>query len=130
MYDHLELLFPARIIPALGNLRGEAWQALVAEVRARPATSVEHLGFVLLITRLARCGTCSIDSQRAVRGCAACTRKAVVRFKGSDEDLIAQYRQACDEVAQFLATGRAQASAGSSPETSIAARKPHPQSRV
>ena len=106
MYDHLELLFPSRMIGVVRDLRGEAWQALVDEVRAQPATSVEHLGFVLMMTRLARCGTCTMDSQRAIRGCAFCVRKAVARFKGGDAALLAQYRQSCDEVAAFLEAHR------------------------
>ena len=119
MYDHLELLFPAHLIPALSNLRGTRWQRLVEDVRTRPATSVEHLGFVLLITRLARCTTCSIDSQRAIHGCVSCTHKAIERFKGSDEDLLAQYHQACREVNKFLAT-KSSANASLSPQPDVA----------
>ncbi len=102
MYDHLELLFPSRLIGTLRDLRGETWQALVDEVQQQPVTSPKHLGFVLMMTQLTRCGTCSIDSQRAIRGCVPCARKAVERFKGSDEDLLAMYRQACEKVTHFL----------------------------
>ena len=106
MYEHLELLFPSRMIGVLRDLRGEAWRALVDEARMQPATSVEHLGFVLMMTRLTRCGTCTIDSQRAIRGCAFCARKAVERFKNDDQALLAQYRQACEDVAAFLESRR------------------------
>ncbi len=106
MYEHLELLFPSRMIAALRDLRGERWQALVDEAQRSPATSVAHLGFVLMMSRLARCNTCSIDSQRAIRGCALCARKAVARFKGDDDELLRLYRQACEEVGAFL--GRTQ----------------------
>ncbi len=109
MYDHLELLFPSRMIGVLRDVRGEAWRALVDEVRTKPATSTEHLGFVLMMTRLARCSTCTIDSQRAIRGCAFCARKAVERYKGDDEALLTEYRQACEEVRAFLASHRAPA---------------------
>ena len=102
MYDHLELLFPSRMIPALRDLRGERWRALVAEVVRSPATSATHLGFVLMMSRLARCTTCSIDSQRAIRGCALCARKAVTRFKGDDDELLRLYREAREEVEAFL----------------------------
>jgi len=107
LYDHLELLFPSNIIGSLRDLRGETWQALVDEVRRQPATSVEHLGFVLMMTRLARCTTCTIDSHRAIRGCTFCAQKAITRFKGSDQDLLETYRQACEEVANFLQVQRA-----------------------
>lgn len=90
------------MIPMLRDLRGERWRALVDEAARSPASSVTHLGFVLMMARLARCNTCSIDSQRAIRGCASCARKAVVRFKGGDDELLALYRQACEEVAAFL----------------------------
>jgi len=104
LYDHLELLFPARLISTLRDLRGETWQALVDEVRQQPAASVERLGFVLMMTRLARCGTCTIDSQRAIRGCAACARRAVERFKGDDQALLAEYQQACEDIRTFLSS--------------------------
>jgi len=107
LYDHLELLFPSNIIASLRDLRGEAWQALVDEVRQKPATSVEHLGFVLMMTRLARCTTCTIDSHRAIRGCAACAQKAITRFKGDDKALLQTYNQACQEVAAFLQAQKA-----------------------
>ncbi len=106
MYDHLELLFPSRLIGTLRDLRSETWQALVDEVQRQPVTSPKHLGFVLMMTQLTRCGTCSIDSQRAIRGCLPCARKAVERFKGSDEELLAMYRQACEEVERFLENHR------------------------
>jgi len=106
LYDHLELLFPSRLIGTLRDLRGEKWQALVDEVQQQPATSPKHLGFVLMMAQLTRCNTCSIDSQRAIRGCVPCARKAVERFKGSDEELLAMYRESCEAVAKFLESKR------------------------
>jgi len=111
LYEHLELLFPSRVISALRDLRGERWQALVDEAQRSPATSVAHLGFGLMMSRLARCNTCSIDSQRAIRGCAVCGRKAVTRFKGDDDELLHLYLQACEEVDAFLRRTRSDAEA-------------------
>ena len=117
MYEHLELLFPSRMISALRDLRGERWQALVDEAQRSPATSAAHLGFVLMMSRLARCNTCSIDSQRAIRGCALCARKAVTRFKGDDGELLRLYLQACEEVDAFLGRTRSDAEAPAKPAT-------------
>ncbi len=44
-----ELLFPMRIIPALGTMRSEEWQQLIAELSANPAEKTDHLAFVLMM---------------------------------------------------------------------------------
>ncbi len=111
---------------ALRGLRGERWQALVDEAQRSPATSAAHLGFVLMMSRLARCNTCSIDSQRAIRGCALCAQKAVTRFKGDDNELLRFYLEARQEVEAFLARAseapqEAQTKAASVPHSPLAA---------
>ncbi len=93
-----ELLFPSRVIPSLRSLRNEAWRALADRVNALEQSSPEHLAFVLMMVRLDGCVSCNADSFRAMRGCTQCARQTVRRFRGSDQDLIALYNEACKDV--------------------------------
>jgi hypothetical protein len=104
-----EVLFPARAVQALASLRGPKWQALVAHVSRLQENDPDVLAFSLLMIRLDGCLTCHADSFRAMRGCTACARQSVSRFKGSDEDLIAQWELARDEIVRWLKTGEAPA---------------------
>ncbi len=107
MYEQMELLFPSRAIASLRDLRGEKWRQLVERVQAQPADSVEHLGFVLMMSRIVRCNTCSIDSQRAFHGCEVCARKALARLHADDDELLKMHQSACEEVVQFLSASQA-----------------------
>jgi len=98
------LLFPSRAIAALRDLRGEKWRRLVERVQTQPADSVEHLGFVLMMSRIVRCNTCSIESQRAFHGCEVCARKALTHLRADDDELLKMYQSACKEVERFLST--------------------------
>lgn len=93
-----ELLFPSRVIPSLRSLRGEVWRILVDRVNALEQSTPEHLAFVLMMVRLDGCVSCNADSFRAMRGCTQCARQTVRRFRGSDQDLIAQYEEARKDV--------------------------------
>jgi len=106
MYNHMELLFPSRAIGSLRDLRGEKWRQLVERVLAQPADSVEHLGFVLMMSRIVRCNTCSIDSRRAFHGCEVCARRALSRLRADEDELLQMHREACEEVEQFLGQKR------------------------
>ena len=98
------LLFPSRVIAALGGLRGEAWQALVEHVLQQPAGSLPCIGFVLMMVRLSVCTTCHTDSFRALKGCTHCAIQAVRRYHGSDQELINLFDLACAEVETFLSS--------------------------
>lgn len=102
-----EILFPARVVVALRGLRGEKWRALVDHVLARPEHDPDVLAFSLLMIRLDGCLTCHADSYRAMRGCTICARQSVSRFKGTDEDLIAQWEAARGEIVRWMQTGEA-----------------------
>jgi hypothetical protein len=83
-------------------LRGEEWLDLVERVtRAQPA-ELDHLGFVLMMIRLASCASCNADSFRAQRGCPKCASQAVAHFRGKDQDLIDLFLNARREVEQYL----------------------------
>ena len=100
-----EMLFPTRVIPTLKNLRGRAWQDLVATVAARPDGDEATLAFGLMMIRLNGCLSCHADSYRAMRGCTACAQQAIGRYKDTDEGLVMLYHKAIKEVRLYLEDG-------------------------
>lgn len=97
-----ELLFPARVIPSLRNLRGEEFRQLVDRVSlCKSESDPEVLGFGLMMIRLASCLTCTADSFRAMNGCTACAQKTIRAYKGSDADLVREWERACQEVRKW-----------------------------
>lgn len=101
MYTDNEILFPAQAIPALKDLRGEAWRALVERVAQLPEAHEERLAFMLLMMRLNTCINCETDSFRAMKGCTACSRQTLRRFKGEDAELLELYERALHDVREF-----------------------------
>jgi hypothetical protein len=97
-----DMLFPLKIIPTLGDLRGSDWQALVAKLSDDQAETGEKIAFTFLMVKLAGCSGCNADSFRAMRGCAQCSRQTIKRFKGSDTDLLKNYRDCQKEVQTYL----------------------------
>lgn len=97
-----EVLFPSRVIPALQNLRGETWQALVQHVHGQAPASPEKKAFVLMMVKLGGCLTCDSDAYRAHLGCTECARQTIRRFRGEDHELIDLYAQARLEIERQL----------------------------
>lgn len=97
-----ELMFPLRVAPQLSDQRGDKWKELVNQVIAPEADVVTKSAFTLLMVRLGGCQGCSADSYRGMRGCTACAKQTIRRFRGTDDELEAQYRQAYQDVKQFL----------------------------
>jgi hypothetical protein len=93
-----EVLFPARVIPTLRPLHGEAWQALVDRLQSGEAEPKELYAFVLMMARMCGCVGCNADSFRAMRGCTQCARQTVRRFRGGDDELLEQYQQMMKDV--------------------------------
>lgn len=102
MYADNELLFPTHVIIKLRHSRGEEWCALVERVSSLPEDNIEILAFSLMMIRIDRCLTCETDSYRAMRGCKACSRQSLRRYKGSDLELLSVYQQALEDVQQYL----------------------------
>ncbi len=97
-----EVLFPARVIPALRDLRGETWQTLIEHVGEQSPTSSEKKTFVLMMVKLGGCLTCDADAFRAHLGCTECARQTIRRFRGEDNELIDLYTQARLEIERQL----------------------------
>jgi len=89
-----ELIFPSRVITALVAQRGAQWRKFIEKVDALPQDDKDHLAFVLLMTRINNCNTCNADSFRAMKGCTQCALQNVRRFRGSDKEIMAQYKTA------------------------------------
>lgn len=100
-----EILYPFRVTPLLRSLRGQAWQRLIDRVSGCPPGSLEQQAFTLMMVRLDGCLTCHADSYRAMRGCTLCAQQTITRFKGEDEELVAAYEQALDDVTRYYQTG-------------------------
>jgi len=100
-----EMLFPARVIPLLRDLRGSDWKQLIDQISVQPESEPDVLAFGLFMIRLNGCMTCTSDSFRALRGCTQCAQHVVSRFKGSDNDLIERWQVARDEIVIYLDTG-------------------------
>jgi hypothetical protein len=100
-----ELLFPARLIPVLRDLRGETWAELVDRVAVLPDTHPDSLAFVLMMVELGDCMKCHSNYYKFLRGCALCSMQTIQSFKGTDAELMWRYRKAQDEIDRYLGTG-------------------------
>ncbi len=97
-----EMLFPMRVIPSLGDMRGQEWQALIEKLSDEQTEDSEKIALSALIVKLAGCAACNTDSFRAMKGCTQCARLIIKRFKGTDGDLIRSYRECQKEVTNYL----------------------------
>jgi hypothetical protein len=102
MYAENEILFPPYVIPKLRTARGKTWRDLVERVARLPQDDPRHLAFSLMMIHLDGCMRCETDSYRAMRGCTACARQSLRRFKGSDEELLHRYEDALREIHEHL----------------------------
>lgn len=97
-----ELLFPLRVIPSLGDVRGVEWQKLVERLSDDQTDDSEKIAMTALVVKLAGCAGCNTDSFRAMKGCTQCARMIIKRFKGNDADLIHNYQDCYKEVVNYL----------------------------
>lgn len=98
-----ELLFPPSLIPDLKNLRGEEWRKLVEHIASLPETHEDTLAFCLMMIRLNACMGCVSGSYRFMRGCELCSQQTIARYQGTDEELIALYHQAQEDLQRHAA---------------------------
>jgi len=104
MYNsETEILFPLRLASVLSDLRGDDWKSLTEQVSGDNATRSEKIAFVLMMIRLSGCIGCNADSYRAMRGCAACARLTIRRYRNSDQELMHLYELARNEAENFIA---------------------------
>ena len=96
-----ELLFPPHLIRDLADLRGDEWRKLVEYVASLPETHSDTLAFCLMMIRLNACLGCVSGSYRFMRGCELCSQQTIARYQGTDEELIALFYQAKDDLEQY-----------------------------
>lgn len=101
-HEDAEMLFPMRVVPSLGDLRGVSWKRLVARISELNEDDPEALAFGLMMIRLGGCLNCQADSFRALRGCTACARQAILRYRGNDQELLRAYEKARKEIQDYL----------------------------
>jgi hypothetical protein len=101
-HEDTEMLFPMRVVPSLGDLRGVTWKRLVARISELEEDNSDALAFGLMMIRLSGCLNCQADSFRALRGCTACARQAILRYRGNDQELIRIYEKARKEIQTYL----------------------------
>lgn len=97
-----EVLFPMRVIPALRDLHGEEWGQLIDRLQRADSPPAERYAFVLMMVKMCGCVGCNADSFRAMRGCTQCAQQTVRRNRGSDRELLEQFRQVQREVEAYL----------------------------
>jgi hypothetical protein len=102
MYPDSEILFPARCIAEMRDLRGPEWAQLIDRLVALPDGHEDVLAFSYMMIDLASCLTCDLDSYRASLGCCTCAQRTVSGFKGSDRELIQEFEDAREEVREYI----------------------------
>ena len=106
MYQNdAEMIFPARVIPQLRDLRGKTWAQLIDRIRKQEPGNIDEQALTLMMIRLDGCLTCHADSYRAMRGCTLCAQQTIARYKGTDDELIEKFEQARTDVCNWHETG-------------------------
>jgi hypothetical protein len=101
-HEDAEMLFPMRVVPSLGDLRGVPWKHLVARIAELDEDDSDALAFGLMMIRLSGCLNCQADSFRALRGCTACARQAILRYRGTDQELQRLFEKSRKEIQIYL----------------------------
>jgi len=97
-----ELVFPLRVIPVIIDSTDADWRALAEFVISEEADTLDQLGFVLTMARLAGCASCNSDSFRAVRGCTQCALQTVRRQHPKGANIRTLFEQNRTEVEIYL----------------------------
>jgi hypothetical protein len=111
VYRKYELLFTPHLISQLRDLRGAEWAELIDSLAALPETHPDALAFAMMVIHVGSCLSCEMDSYRAQRGCAVCSRQTILSFKGSDKQLISRYKSARKVIYDQLAVKELQQAA-------------------
>ena len=107
MYPDSEILFPARCIPELRNVRpGVSWRELVDHISSLPESHEDVLAFSLMMIRLSNCLTCDLDSYRASLGCGQCAKRTIQGYKGDDNELTHKIEEARSELQAYYDASR------------------------
>ncbi|MCI0477264.1 MAG: hypothetical protein L0Y55_13530, partial [Anaerolineales bacterium] len=101
MADRPEFLFAHWATPALKEVRGARWRALIERIAPLDSTHPDALAFALTLARVSNCATCDARRYRARGGCAQCARWVLTSLnKDSEFTLLARFRAAQKEIAR------------------------------
>ena len=78
---------------------------LVERVAGLAETHPDTLAFSLMMIRLNACLGCVSGSYRFMRGCELCSQQTIARFQGTDEELIALFEQAQEDLKRSQESG-------------------------
>jgi hypothetical protein len=106
VYFRAELLFPHESVSALADVGNGQWEGLVTRVADLPETHEDSLAFSLMMIRLCGCLRCNPGSYKASLGCPACGRRIIGMNRETDDDLMAYFQKAKDDLVTYLRTGR------------------------
>lgn len=106
-----EILFPHKSVSALMSARNGKWRDLTKRIASLPEDHPDSLAFALMMIRQCSCLDCNPDRYKALMGCAACAKRTLATFKGTDEALVKQFQKARAEVDEYLKDHRALAEA-------------------
>ena len=96
-----EFLFAHWAVPALKDLRGPRWNALVTRIAGLPSTHPDSLALALTMVRVNGCVTCDARRYRERGGCGNCSQFMLKTMNREDEaSLLARYRAALKEITQ------------------------------
>jgi hypothetical protein len=106
VYFRAELLFPHESVPSLMDAGNGQWQNLVERVSDLPETHEDSLAFSLMMIRLCGCLRCNPGSYKASLGCSACGRRIIGMNRETDDDLIAHFQRAREDLVTYMRTGK------------------------
>ncbi len=96
-----EFLFAHWAVPALKDLRGPRWRALVERISGLPSTHPDSLALALTMVRVNGCVNCDAKRYRERGGCGNCSQFMLKTMNREDEaSLLERYRAALKEITQ------------------------------
>jgi hypothetical protein len=101
MTNQPEFLFAHWATPALKDLRGARWRALIERIAPLPSTHPDALALALVMARVSNCAACDARRYRERGGCAQCAQFVLTTLnKESEFGLLARFRAAQKEIAR------------------------------
>ena len=97
-----EILFPHKSVSALQNVRDQKWRDFTKRIAALPEDDPDSLAFCFMMIKQCGCLDCNPDRYKALMGCAACGKRMVAGYKGAPDGLYRAFRQARQNVMQYL----------------------------
>ena len=96
-------MFAHWAVPALKDLRGPRWHALVSRIAGLPSTHPDSLALALTMVRINGCVNCDARRYRERGGCGNCSQFMLKTMNREDEaSLLARYHAAHKEITRSI----------------------------